>query len=108
MTARTPLLWLPALGALAAAGCGEVERSGSVGDKLSGGDVEVTLQKVDREVRVPKDDITGLSVPRTGHRLIGVRVRVCSDHGGAIGFDDTGTAQQPQTEVHARFDWKLG
>ena len=144
-----------------AAGCGDVERSGAVGDRLSGGGLEATLEKVDREVPVPESDVTGLSVPRAGSRLIGVRVRVCSDHGGAIGqydfsmetdrgnarlkfpsmnydepfepvrddcgsgwvvfevpkgstptklrfgFEDTGTSRQPQTQVDARFSWKL-
>jgi hypothetical protein len=45
----------------------------------------VTLKRVDRSVPEPESDITGLSVPAPGTRLFGARVRVCSDHGGAIG-----------------------
>jgi hypothetical protein len=159
---RIGIALLPALAAAAVvAGCGDVERSGAVGDRLEGGGLEVTLQKLDREVPTPDSDVTGLSVPGPGMRLVGARVRVCSDHGGAIGqfsfgmetdrgdgrlkysasnydrpfetvrdgcgggwlvfeipkrstptrlefgFEDTGTARQPQTQVDARFSWKL-
>jgi hypothetical protein len=48
----------------------------------------VTVEKVDRRPPKPRRDITGLSVPSRGNRLVGVLVRVCSGHGGAIGAYD--------------------
>ena len=83
-----PRLLAPCLAALALAGClgtSETKRSGSVGDKHSAGRLDVTVERVDRETPVPKKDVTGLSVPRSGHRLVGVLVNVCSDYGAAIG-----------------------
>ena len=68
-----------------AAGCGKTEKSGSVGDKLTAKDLEVTVLEVDQKVPKPRSDITGLSLPARGYKLVGVRVKVCSDHGGAIG-----------------------
>ena len=85
----------PPLAACAAAlagcaGIGVTERSGSLGDELTARGVKVTVKKLDRHVPVPQDDLSGLSSPRSGQRLIGARVRVCSDHGGAIGTYDFG------------------
>jgi hypothetical protein len=85
----------PALsvGALALAGCagiGVTERSGRLGDELSARGLRVTVKRLDRHVPVPSSDLSGLSSPRSGFRLIGARVRVCSDHGGAIGTYDFG------------------
>lgn len=77
-----------AVAALGLGGCsfdGETKKSGSVGDELSAEKVRVKVEKIDREVPVPKRDITGLSVPSAGHRLIGVRVNVCSGYRAAIG-----------------------
>ena len=45
----------------------------------------MTVERVDRRPRVPKSDVTGLSLPSRGHRLVGVRVRLCSGWGAAIG-----------------------
>jgi hypothetical protein len=81
------------------AGIGVTEKSGSVGD------------------------VSGLSSPGPGNRLVGARVRVCTDHGQAIGtydfsvetsagkgrFQDTGSAQPgDNSDVDARFSWKVG
>jgi hypothetical protein len=79
------------LAATALGGCfddAEVKRTGSVGDEHSAGRIEVTVERIDRETRVPKGDITGLSVPRSGYRLVGVLVNVCTDYGSAIGQYD--------------------
>ena len=43
------------------------------------------MLEVDREVPEPRSDITGLSKPSAGYRLIGVRVNVCSGYEAAIG-----------------------
>ena len=83
---------LPAL-AVALAGCagiGVTEKSGRVGDELTASGLRVAVKRLDRHVPVPASDLSGLSSPRSGHRLIGARVRVCSDHGGAIGTYDFG------------------
>jgi hypothetical protein len=72
------------------AGIGVTEKSGSLGDELTAKGLRVTVKKLDREVPVPDRDLSGLSSPRAGHRLVGARVRVCSDHGGAIGTYDFG------------------
>src|SRR5437764_409102 len=67
------------------AACGTTTASGRVGFTLSGVGVRVTLERVDRHPPVPRDDVTGLSVPAPGERLIGTRFRVCSTAGQAIG-----------------------
>lgn len=76
--------------ALAAAGCGKTERTGSVGQELTAKGIRVTVEKVDTAVPVPERDITGLSTPAPGFKLVGVRVQVCNDHGGATGQYDFG------------------
>jgi hypothetical protein len=151
-----------AAAALIASGCGTTEKSGAVGDTLTAKGIDVTVIAVDDSVPVPKSDVTGLSQPAPGQKLVGVRVKVCSEHGGAIGpydfsiettsgdpgrlkfpetnypnsfdsfraacgdgwvvfeipagsdpgkvkfnFQDTGTAQHPETEVDARFSWDV-
>jgi hypothetical protein len=48
----------------------------------------VTVQRVDRSPPTPRKDITGLSLPSSGNRLVGVLAKVCSGHGGAIGAYD--------------------
>ena len=70
---------------LALAGCGETEKSGSTGDELRAEDLAVTVERVDRRTRSPRNDITGLSVPSSGYRLVGVLAKVCSGWGAAIG-----------------------
>ncbi|HKP90055.1 MAG TPA: hypothetical protein VJT75_08790 [Thermoleophilaceae bacterium] len=78
---------------LALAGCaglGVTEKSGSIGDELTAKGLKVTVKRLDRHVPVPESDLSGLSSPRAGHRLVGARVRVCSDHGQAIGTYDFG------------------
>jgi hypothetical protein len=83
VSARAGIACLVALAAVA--GCGSTERSGSVGEKLAAKGLRVTVERVDRSVPVPERDVTGLALPGRGFKLVGVRVRVCSDHGGAIG-----------------------
>ena len=77
-----PAVVIAALGLVA---CGTTTASGTIGGTLSGGGVSVTLQRVDRHPPVPSDDISGLSTPAPGNRLIGARFRVCSTAGQAIG-----------------------
>jgi hypothetical protein len=74
----------------ALAACGTTEKDGSVGDALTANGVEVTVDRVDRSPPVPRRDVTGLSRPARGKRLVGVHVRACSDHGGALGQYDFG------------------
>jgi hypothetical protein len=85
------LLSLPiaVLGALLV-GCGTTEKSGTVGEALTANGLKVTVDRVDTSVHVPKHDITGLSQPSPGTKLVGTRVYVCSEHGGAIGAYDFG------------------
>ena len=76
---------------LAAVGCfGTTEESGEIGDVLTAEGLSVSVEKVDTGVPVPANDITGLSTPAPGSKLVGVLARVCSDHGGAIGAYDFG------------------
>ena len=72
------------------AGIGVTEKSGSVGDELSAKGLRVTVKRIDRHPPVPDDDVSGLSSPGAGNRLLGARVRVCSNHGQAIGTYDFG------------------
>jgi hypothetical protein len=92
MDARAPLITLLSLAAAAAAvgGCGTTEKSGRVGDTLTAKGLQATVQQVDTSVPVPASDVTGLSQPSPGSKLVGARVKVCSDHGGAIGAYDFG------------------
>jgi hypothetical protein len=103
------------LGLLAAlaAGCGETEESGRLGETLSAKGLEATVERVDASVRAPNSDVTGLSQPSPGTKLIGAQVRVCSDHGGAIGpfafgiqtsAGDTGRLKHPQTNYRKSFE----
>ena len=50
--------------------------------------MSVTLQRVDMHPRVPRHDLSGLSSPAPGDRLIGALVTVCSKLGAAIGPSD--------------------
>jgi hypothetical protein len=70
--------------ALACAGCGTTEKEGSVGDELTAEGLEVTVDRVDRSSPEPRSDITGLSKPGRGRRLVGVHVRACSEWGTAL------------------------
>ncbi len=92
MDARAPLVATSALIAIAigASGCGTTEKSGNVGDTLSAKGLEARVEQVDTNVPVPKSDVTGLSQPAPGSKLVGARVKVCSDHGGAVGPYDFG------------------
>jgi hypothetical protein len=91
MDARPPLICITlAIAAAVTGGCGTTEKSGQVGDTLSAKGLEATVQEVDTNVPVPASDVTGLSQPAPGSTLVGARVHVCSDHGGAIGPYDFG------------------
>ena len=89
-TDALPLLLALSFGIAAAAGCGTSKESGHVGDTLEAKGLRVTVDAVDTSVPVPKADVTGLSLPSPGSSLVGVRTRVCNDHGGAIGGFDFG------------------
>src|SRR3954471_21078377 len=92
MDARPPLIVVGSLIAIAigVSGCGTTEKSGQVGDELSAKGLQATVERVDTKVPVPESDVTGLSQPSPGSKLVGAQVRVCSDHGGAIGAYDFG------------------
>jgi hypothetical protein len=92
MDARLRLITISPLAAIAigASGCGTTEKSGQVGDTLSAKGLQATVQQVDTRVPVPESDVTGLSQPAPGAKLVGAQVKVCSDHGGAIGPYDFG------------------
>jgi hypothetical protein len=92
MDARLPLVSVPALIAVGVAlgGCGTTEKSGDVGDTLTAKGLSATVEQVDTDVPVPASDVTGLSQPSPGSKLVGARVKVCSDHGGAVGPYDFG------------------
>jgi hypothetical protein len=79
------------LGAVAMlAGGGTTTKSGQVGATFSGGGLKVTVERVDRRPPVPGDDVTGLSSPAPGNRLIAARVRVCNKYDFAVGTYDFG------------------
>jgi hypothetical protein len=87
---RTILILTAAAVVAVSAGCGTTTRSGQVGDTFSGGGLRVTVERVDLHPPIPADDITGLSRPRPGDRLIAARVRVCNEYGFAVGNYDFG------------------
>ncbi len=91
------------LAVLLLAGCGTTTKSGAVGDTLSGGGVNVTLLRVDRHPPVPRDDVSGLSSPAPGDRLMGTLVRVCSQVGPAIGTSDVSLALDGGSHAQVRF-----
>jgi hypothetical protein len=110
---RALLLCIIALLAVAAAGCGTTEESGNVGDTLSANGLQATVEEVDTQVPIPESDVTGLSQPTPGSKLVGTRVRVCTNHGGAIGsYDfgvettsgDNGTLKFPEQNYDDGFD----
>jgi hypothetical protein len=74
--------------ALLVCACGTTTRSGQLGDTFSGGGIEVTVDAIDERPPVPKHDVTGLSSPARGDRLIAARVHICSKQGAAIGTFD--------------------
>jgi hypothetical protein len=74
--------------ALVLAGCGTTTRSGHIGETFSGGGLRVTVERVDQHPPVPAGDVTGLSSPAPGDRLLGARVHICSKQGAAIGTYD--------------------
>lgn len=75
-----------------------------MGDTLTAKGIQVTVERVDRSVPVPQNDVTGTSQPSPGTKLVGVLAKVCSNHGGAIGsYDfgldpDSGSATQKYVE----------
>jgi hypothetical protein len=71
--------------AMTIAGCGTTTMSGSIGSTLTADGIPVTLQRVDLHPPVPRYDVTGLSRPAKGERLLGARAKVCSSVGPAIG-----------------------
>lgn len=90
MTPTRPLL-LAAMFATTLPGCASsTEKAGTLGEKLTANGLEVTVDKVDDNFPVPDSDVTGLSSPTGGQKLVGVHARVCSNHGGAIGSFDFG------------------
>jgi hypothetical protein len=108
---------LPLLGVLAAlaawGGCGTTEESGDVGDTLTAKGLEVTVEEVDDSVSANEGDITGLSEATAGSKLVGVRVKVCSEQRGAIGpysfgieadSGDQGRLRYPQRNYGTSFD----
>lgn len=105
MDARAPLICIVAAGAIAiaAGGCGTTEKSGEVGDTLSAKGLEATLEEVDADVPVPTNDVTGLSQPAPGFKLVGARVRVCSDHGGSIGAYDFGLDTNSSDDARLKY-----
>jgi hypothetical protein len=85
---RTILILAAAVVVAVLAGCGTTTRSGQVGETFAGGGLRVTIERVDLHPPIPTDDITGLSRPRPGDRLIAARVRVCNKYGFAVGTYD--------------------
>lgn len=92
MDARAFFPPIAAYGVLAVgiAGCGTTEKSGQVGDTLTAKGLAATVRQVDTHVPVPASDITGLSQPAPGTKLVGALVNVCSNHAGAVGPYDFG------------------
>jgi len=101
--------------ALALAGCsatGRTEKSGDVGEVLEAKGLQANVKRVDTHVPVPANDITGLSTPTPGKKLVGAFVTVCSNHPGAIGSFDfglessegDGTQKFPQMNYAKGFD----
>ncbi len=88
---------------IATAGCGTTAKSGAVGSTLAGDGIAVTLQRVDMHPPVPRHDVTGLSLPRSGDRLLGARARVCSSVGPAIGQFQFTAATSDGGELHPKY-----
>ena len=75
---------------LALAACGTTTHSGKVGETFSGGGLKVTVGRIDLHTPVPAGDLSGLSTPAPGNRLVGAFVRVCNNDGPAVGQDSFG------------------
>src|SRR3954471_19792285 len=75
-------------GAVLIAACGTTTESAKVGATLRSGGLSVALDRFDPHPPIPKDDVTGLSRPAPGNRLVAAHVRVCSNIGPAIGSWD--------------------
>lgn len=103
MVRSTALACLAVAAAVIGSGCGTSEESGKVGDTLKAKGLEVTVVDVDTSVPVDAGDITGLSQPSPGSRLVGVRARVCSDHGGTIGPWDFGIVTAEGDQAMLKF-----
>lgn len=102
MPLRAAILLACAAGALVGA-CGTTEESGDVGETLSAKGLRVTVERVDPSVPANAGDVTGLSRPSPGSKLVGVRARVCNDHGGATGPFDFGLETASGDDGRLRF-----
>jgi hypothetical protein len=71
--------------ALLVAACGTTTLSGKVGATLHTGGLAVTVDRFDPHPPIPAHDVTGLSRPAPGSRLVAAHVHVCSKMGPAIG-----------------------
>jgi hypothetical protein len=85
------------------AGCGTTTKSGHVGDTFSGGGLKVTVERVELRPPAPGDDVTGLSSPAPGNRLIAARVRVCNKYDFAVGTYDFGLSLDGGGEGTVKF-----
>ena len=103
MIRTTLITTVAAASCMAIAGCGTTVKSGSVGSTLTGDGIAVTLQRVDMHPPVPRHDVTGLSLPRSGDRLLGARARVCSSLGPAIGQFQFTAGTSDGGEVHPKY-----
>jgi hypothetical protein len=100
--------------ALGSCGLNTTSKDGEVGETLSAGGLKVTVSRVDSEVRGPSGrDFSGLGTPADGMRFFGVKVKVCTDRGQAIGTfnfkldldgDDTARSRFPQSVYSDGFD----
>jgi hypothetical protein len=84
-------------------GCGTTTKSAHVGDTLSAGGVRVTLERIDERPPVPSDDVSGLSTPAPGDRLLGAQVKVCSKVGPAIGSYDFSVSLADGSQGRVKF-----
>jgi hypothetical protein len=74
--------------ALGLAACGTTSLTGRVGTTLQDHTLRVTVDRFDRHPPIPQGDVTGLSRPAPGDRLVAAHVHLCTHIGPAIGSWD--------------------
>jgi hypothetical protein len=99
--------------ALLVAACGTATLSAGVGTTLRTGGLRVTVDRYQAHPPIPAGDVTGLSRPAPGNRLVAAHVHMCSTIGPAIGGWDfsvsfrgggRGTENYAETNYPQRLD----
>ncbi|MFL5824546.1 MAG: hypothetical protein ACJ764_14015 [Solirubrobacteraceae bacterium] len=102
-----------AVSAALLAACGTTTMTAGIGATLGTGSLRVTVDRFDPHPPMPPSDVTGLSRPAPGNRLVAGHVHLCTNIGPAIGTWDfsvalsgggRGTPNNVATNYPQRFD----